>query len=44
MYVFQTRKNVMRIGDYCKYWDRDDPFLMLQPLKVEVLLDDPGIE
>jgi hypothetical protein len=40
--AFQRRRN-FKIGDYCKFWDRDDPYLLLRPLKVEVLLEDPVI-
>ena len=32
-----------KVGDYCKFWDKGHPYLKLQPLKVEVLLDDPLI-
>ena len=32
-----------KAGDYCKFWDKGHPYLKLQPLKLEVLLDDPLI-
>lgn len=32
-----------KIGDYCMLSDRENPYLKLQPLKVEVLLDDPQV-
>ena len=32
-----------KVGDYCKFWDKGHPYLKLQPLKLEVLLDDPLI-
>ncbi len=31
------------MGDYCKYWDKGNPYLVLQPIKTEVLLDEPII-
>ena len=31
------------MGDYCKYEDKGHPYLKLQPLKLEVLLDEPMV-
>ena len=32
-----------KIGDYCMLSDGENPYLKLQPLKGEVLLEDPQI-
>ena len=31
------------MGNYCKYEDKGHPYLKLQPLKLEVLLDEPMV-
>ena len=36
---FQTSN----VGDYCKFEDKGHPYLKLQPLKLEVLLDEPMV-
>ena len=44
-YIVRTSQCLQKtkVGDYCKYWDKGHPYLKLQPLKLEVLLEEPMI-
>ena len=43
MLISTQNRPSSQIGNYCLLWDRENPYLKLQPLKLEVLLEEPLI-